>query len=462
MNVVLINLYEVGRQPFGLAEPAAMLLCEGFTVDCIDLSVERLDPKLLSAADLVAIYVPMHTATRIAVEALPKIRALAQTTHICVYGLYAPINEGLLRELGVETVLGGEFEPGLVSLARRIASSNATSQIEPVVNLSKVPFVVPDRSKLPALNKYAHLILPDGTRKLVGSVEASRGCKHLCRHCPVVPVYQGSFRIISREIVAADVRNQVLAGAKHLSFGDPDFFNGPTHATKLVQALYEEYPEITYDVTIKIEHIIKHRDLLPILKETGCSFITSAVESVDDQVLSYFDKNHTNADFKEAVKLLREVGIDLAPTFVPFTPWTTLEGYIELLNELLELRLVESIPPIQLAIRLLVPEGSYLLKLPGFRDRIGPFDPSMLGYPWIHEDPHVDRLQNSIQVFVSNAEKRELSRRETFAMIWAMAHDACGVSAPSLNAEFTGHAIPHMSEPWYCCAEPTNQQMTQF
>jgi radical SAM superfamily enzyme YgiQ (UPF0313 family) len=462
MDVVLVNPYELGRQPFGLAEPAALLQREGARVDCLDLSIERLDPKVLRAADLVAVYVAMHTATRIAIEALSKIRELAPKAHICVYGLYAPMNEGLLRSLGVETVLGGEFEPGLVSLVRRMGSSNGTSQIEPVIDLSKVSFLVPDRSKLPGLSKYAHLILPDGTRKTVGFVEASRGCKHLCRHCPVVPVYQGRFRIIPRDIVSADIRNQVAAGAEHLSFGDPDFFNGPTHAIRIVQALHQEFPEITYDATIKIEHIIKHRDLLQILKETGCRFITSAVESLDDDILRYFDKNHSSADFRAAVQILNEIGIDLAPTFVPFTPWTTLEGYIKLLEQLVELRLVQSIPPIQLAIRLLVPEGSYLLTLPGFGDRLGPFDPGTLGYPWAHEDARVDRLQDAIQAFAAEAEQQELSRRATFARIWSMAHDACEVPAPVLNGDFTGRAIAHMSEPWYCCAEPTNQQLAAF
>ena len=198
-----------GGSVSGLAEPATLLQREGAVVDCIDLSIEHLDPEVLGAADLVAVYVAMHTATRIAIEALPKIRKLAPRAHICIYGLYAPMNERLLRSLGVETVLGGEFEPGLVSLIRRIASSGYTSQTEPVVDLSKVSFQIPDRSKLPELSRYAHLVLPDGGRKVVGFVETSRGCKHLCRHCPVVPVYQGRFRIIPEDIVSADIRNQM-------------------------------------------------------------------------------------------------------------------------------------------------------------------------------------------------------------------------------------------------------------
>ena len=121
-KAVLINPYELGRQPFALAEPAAWLKKAGFEVACIDLSLQTLDPVTLAGAGLVAVYVGMHTATRIAVEAIPRIKALAPAAHLCVYGLYAPMNETLLKELGVRTVLGGEFEPRLLSLAERLRS----------------------------------------------------------------------------------------------------------------------------------------------------------------------------------------------------------------------------------------------------------------------------------------------------------------------------------------------------
>ena len=345
MKVVLINPYELGRQPFGLAEPAALLQDAECVVDCLDLSIQMLESEVLHGADLVGIYVAMHTATWIAVEALPRIRAMAPKAHLCVYGLYAPMNELLFLELGVGTVLGGEFEGGLLSVVERLRAGNGADQTEALIDLSKVAFVVPDRSMLPDLAEYAQLEMPNDSRRIVGFVEATRGCKHVCRHCPVVPVYEGRFRVIPREVILADIRNQISAGAQHLSFGDPDFMNGPTHAIKLVQGIHEEFPHITYDATIKIEHLLKHRDLLQILKETGCLFITSAVESVDDRILKILDKNHTDADFGEAVHALREVGIDLAPTFLPFTPWTTMEGYIALLERLVELDLVNNINP---------------------------------------------------------------------------------------------------------------------
>jgi radical SAM superfamily enzyme YgiQ (UPF0313 family) len=462
VKVVLINPYELGRQPFGLAEPAAWLKREGCEVQCLDLSLQMLEPEVLAGADLVAIYVAMHTATRIAVAALPRIKQLAPGAHLCVYGLYAPMNEAMFRELGVATVLGGEVEPALVSLVRRLKGSNTGAQSEPVVSLSKIDFIMPDRSGLPALARYAHLITPEGGSKIVGFAEGSRGCKHLCRHCPVVPVYQGMFRILPVDVVMDDIRQQVAAGAQHISFGDPDFLNGPTHAERLVRALHAEFPQVTYDATIKIQHLLAHPGLLPVLKQTGCLFITSAVEAVDDRILDYLAKNHTNADFGRAVQLLRAAGIALAPTFVPFTPWTTLEGYIALLARLVELELVESVPPIQLAIRLLVPQGSELLKLPGFMDCLGAFDPKLLGYPWRHTDARVDALQKDIQAWVTEAEAACISRHDSFARIWQLAHAAAGLNAPALPQAGVTVSGARLSEPWYCCAEPTDQQLQSF
>ena len=493
MKVVLINPYEIGRQPFGLAEPAAWLTRAGCEVCCLDLTLQRLEPEVLHDARVVAIYVAMHTATRIALEAIPRVRAIAPEAHLCVYGLYAPMNEKLLRDLGVQTVLGGEVEPALVSLVERLRAGESAiatfpmarrtseasralitsrvprlgpigdgqEQTEPVVNLSRIEFVTPDRRALPPLARYAHLQLPDGGRKTVGFAEGSRGCKHLCRHCPVVPVYHGMFRVIPVEVVMADVRQQVAAGAQHISFGDPDFLNGPTHALKLVHSLHAEFPDITYDATIKIQHLINHAEMLPVLKATGCLFITAAVESVDDQVLELLAKNHTNRDFARAVALCRAAGIALAPTFVAFTPWTTLEGYIALLKRLLELDLVESVPPIQLAIRLLVPQGSALLKLPGFVDSLDAFDPKLLGYPWRHADARVDALQRAVQAWVAEAEANNRTRRDIFARIRKLAYAAIGKGAPALPAKI-GAPIPRLSEPWYCCAEPTDEQLQSF
>jgi radical SAM superfamily enzyme YgiQ (UPF0313 family) len=462
MKITLVNPYELGRQPFGLAEPAAWLEREGCTVVCCDLSLQRLDDCLEADTDLVAIYVAMHTATRIAVEALAKIRRLAPGAGLCVYGLYSPMNAALFRSLGVQTILGGEYEPGLVSLVRRLETGQAGEQTEPEICLDKIDFIAPRRGGLPALSRYASLILPDGSRRTVGFIETTRGCKYFCRHCPIVPVYQGKFRVIPPDIVLDDIRAQIHEGARHISFGDPDFLNGPGHTLRIVRALHDEFPDVTYDATIKIEHIVKYPREIRKLKDTGCLFILSAVESVDDGILRELDKGHTRADFIAALAFLRATGIDLTPTFVAFTPWTTLDGYLELLRQLVELRLVESVTPVQLSIRLLIPAGSYLLRLTSLASVIEAFDRRLLGHPWRNPDPRVDQLQRDIQAWVGQAERDDLPRRVIFQGVWERAHRQAGIAAPPLSAGCAGKPIPRLSENWYCCAEPTGEQLVSF
>ncbi len=461
-RVVLISPYELGRQPFALAQPAAWLADAGFTVDCLDLSLQKLNAEVLSGADLIAVYLGMHTATRIAMVALPKIRDAAPHAHLCAYGLYAPMNENRLRESGINSVYGGECEPQLLALAQALAQQERPRQTQAEVPLAKIDFRVPRRAGLPDLQRYAHLRTADGTSRVVAFAEGSRGCKHLCRHCPVVPVYHGRFRIVPMEIVAADIEQQVAAGAQHVSFGDPDFFNGPTHARRLLRMLRERFPGLTFDATIKVEHLLAHAELLQELKDSGCLFVTTAVESVDDAVLEHLQKGHTRADFREAVRLARAVGLDLAPTFVPFTPWTSLDGYRQLLEELVELELVESVPPVQLSIRLLIPQGSYLLRIPGFAQQLEAFDGKSLGYPWVHADVRVDALQKAVQACAEEGEKEGWSRRDIFARIWALVHEASGLAVPDLPSGSMGQPIAHMSEPWYCCAEPTDEQLQGF
>ena len=456
-RVVLISPYELGRQPFNLAEPAAWFKRAGISLACLDLSQQTLDPAVLRDAEYVAIYLGMHTATRIAAAALPKVRELAPNAKFAAFGLYAPMNADWLRGLGIEAIFGGESEPDLLAWVETAAPTPATH-----IRRDKIEFLVPDRSGLPALDRYAHLLLADGTKRSVGFAEASRGCKHLCRHCPVVPVYEGKFRIVPVEVVMADIAQQVAAGAQHISFGDPDFMNGPAHAVKIAEALHARFPGISWDATIKIEHLLNHAELLLRLKACGLLFVVTAVESVDDAILGYLDKGHTRAGFEAALAHSRELGIALAPTFVPFTPWTTLAGYRELLATLLRLHLVEAVPPVQLVIRLLVPQGSHLMRLPEFAARVGAFDQAMLGYPWHADDARVDALQSELMAWVMQAEKDGVPRAGVFTGLWSRTHEALGETTPSLDPVQFGATIPHHSEPWYCCAEPTETQLTGF
>ncbi|WP_423069065.1 CUAEP/CCAEP-tail radical SAM (seleno)protein [Devosia sp. CN2-171] len=469
MRVLILSTFDIGHQPFGVASLAGWLKRDGADVRCLDLAVETPDPAQFEGVGLVCFYLPMHTATRLAVPVMDRVHRSYPEAHICCFGLYAPLNAEYLCSKGAMAVVGGEYEQAISDLYRRLTSSSAQAIPlggDPAVSirLDKLKFQIPSRRELPPLSAYAKLNAPDGQQQLVGYTEASRGCKHLCRHCPIVPVYQGQFRIVQPDIVLADIRQQVALGAKHISFGDPDFLNGPGHALAIAERLHAEFPQISFDVVIKVEHLLKHRSVLPRLRALGCVMITSAVEAVDDRVLIKLAKQHTRNDVFDALQAVREAGIHFIPTFLPFTPWTTAEDYIELLSTIERWGLVNSVAPVQLAIRLLLPKGSLLLELDDVRDCVERFDDASLAYIWTHPDPRMDSLQMQVKRVVQIGEGHHRDRAAIFDAIFGLAESLLGHDGSTTGRErhMQPAMPPTMSEAWYCCAEPTDDQFNRL
>jgi radical SAM superfamily enzyme YgiQ (UPF0313 family) len=411
--------------------------------------VAPLDEAAVRRARVVAISVPMHTALRLGAEVGARVKTLNPAAHLCFYGLYAPLNRAHLVEQGADSILGGEYEAALVQLIERLETM--VKPIAPMVEPSPVPseivldrldFPVPSRARLPLHPHYAHLVTESGSRP-AGYVEASRGCLHHCRHCPIPPVYEGRFFVVPVETVLADVAQQARE-VGHITLGDPDFLNGPKHAMKVARAIHDAFPSLTFDVTTKVEHLLKHRDLLPELRRLGCAFVVSAVESLSDRVLALLDKGHTRADVDEALALLDAAQLPLRPTWVPFTPWTTLGDYLEMLDWIAAHGMVEQVDPIQLAIRLLIPPGSKLLALPETQAVLGPLEPQKLSYAWTHPDPRMDRLAHEVFVAVADGAR--------FAEVRALAYTAAArplPTAPIQHRHVRGRA-PHLSEAWFC------------
>ena len=451
-KVVLISTYELGRQPFGLASPAAYLKAAGAEVNTLDLAVHGLDEGLIRSADMIGFHLPMHTATRLAVTFAQQVRQLNPTAHLAFFGLYATPNAELLTQLGGQTILSGEFEPGLVAAYRNhMCHQDGFPFVE--TNTARMDFVLPERGHLPTLEHYAHLMDTQGRTRLVGYTEASRGCKHHCRHCPVVPVYGGKFRIVPQEIVLQDIEQQASAGAQHITFGDPDFFNGIGHALPLIEELHQRFPDLTYDVTIKVEHLVQYNHHLEALRRTGCLLITTAIESFDDATLKNLDKGHSPQDLETALAATRRAGLHLNPTFVAFHPWMTLSDYMDFLDAIERYDLIDHVAPIQLAIRLLIPPGSGLLERDDIQNIVQPFNPEALAYPWAHPDPRVDELQTRISALVEDHSTHDVSRTDVYLQVRQMAGEFTGLPVTSSKAPanpLVSKPIPYLTENWYC------------
>jgi pyruvate-formate lyase-activating enzyme len=407
VRILLVATYELGQQPGAVGAAAAHLRAQGHEVRALDVSVDPWDPSLVEWADEVGFSVPMHTATRLA-------RDLARGVHkpVRAFGLYA-------------------------------------AQCHDFAVPVRWDAPLPARDLLPGLDRYARLDL-DGEQRLTGAVLASHGCAHRCRHCPVPVVFDGRVRRVDEDAVLADIAQLVAAGARHITFGDPDFLNAPPHSRRIVAAMHERFPHVTFDCTVKVEHVLRHEALWPEFAAAGCVFVVSAFESVDDATLERLDKGHTSGDAARAVAVLRDAGIDIRPSWLPFTPWTTLDDLVALLDFVHEHDLVDNVDPVQYSIRLLLPRGSLLLSHPDLVPFVGPWDAERSTYSWTHPDPTIDSLQQRIAEIVGSDDD-PLS-------LYARVRDAAGAPAVDLSAVTTGR--PRLTESWFCCAEPTELQRT--
>lgn len=424
-EILVVSCYEQGRQPTGAASAIAALEQAGFAPAVQDVSVEKLSSDSLRKARLVAISVPMHTALQLGVRVAARAREENPGARVGFFGLYAQLNREHLMARHGDFVLG-DSAADLVALASGGASDGAA--------LPRArDATVPSRASLPPLERYAKLSW-EGSEKLVASVEASRGCKHLCKHCPIVPVYGGRFVAVPAESVLADVAQQVERGAAHVSFGDPDFLNGPTHALRIARELHARWPLLSFDATIKIEHLLQHRKLLPELVRCGLLFVVSAVESLSDRVLRALDKGHAAADVPVALRAVREAGAEMRPTLLPYTPWAQLEDIGALFEFALEHDLVEAIDPVQYTLRLLLPPGSLLLRDAG--PWLRGFDEAAFTWRWEHPDPRVDELWSRS----AQAAQKGANFEELFAL---------ASPRPSRTGK-KPRRVPRLTEPWFC------------
>jgi hypothetical protein len=247
------------------------------------------------------------------------------------------------------------------------------------------------------------------------------------------------------EDVLDDIAGLVERGARHITFADPDFLNGPGHALRVTRAMSARFHGITFDFTAKIEHLLRHERVVDELQDLGCVFVVSALESLNDTVLTRLAKGHTRADALKVVRRFRARGLTLRPSLVPFTPWETRASLGELLAAIDAEGLVGNIDPVQYAIRLLIPAGSPLAADRTLAACIDGFDPAIPGHPWRHPDPAMDELHGRVATIAEHASGTKQPVETTFSRIR-------GLIAPGLAEAPVAPPgpSPRLTEDWFC------------
>ena len=291
------------------------------------------------------------------------------------------------------------------------------------------------RARFVGISVPMHTALRLGVRVAEEVRRTNPGC-HIC--------FYGLYASRNADYLLGHVADSVI--------GDPDVLNGPGYSLAIVRAMYQEFPEITFDFTAKVEHILERRAIFPELGALGCVFMVSAVESLSDAVLANLEKGHTRADVYEALRIVRDAAIAFRPTWVAFTPWTTLDDYLEILDFVETEGLIDHVDPVQCSIRLLVPPGSALLKSQAMRPHLGPLVPEAFYYKWTHPDPRMDELHRAVSTAVEQAARDAEDPGATFYRVRERAETAAGrpprTAGPVLRPERA--RPPRLTEAWFC------------
>lgn len=470
MAVLIISTYDLGHQPQGPAELAGHLHAIGIDSQILDLSLtgqidaqlkrlsqsssQQLDESpwqsLLSASDTLVIFLNMLTSAKMARELVNHIASFSERpSRLALSGLYAHlVGDQLDLSPFMDHYVHASSTP--TDLLRWIHPQVLESHLTPL------PYR-PRREILEPIGSYKRVEV--GLRKLpTGYVETSVGCRHRCRHCPIPIVFDGKLRVHKVEDILQDVRRQVEEGAEHISIGDPDFMNAPIHSMKVLRLLHENFPGLTFDFTVKIEHILKHRGQWEEIRSLGCIYVVSAVESLSDTILAILDKGHSATDVEEAIDLLDDAGIGMHPSFLPFTPWTEVSDLIDILKFVYANSLDDTLEPVQLGIRLLVPPRSLLLSVPEMKEAITSYDADNFTYLWRFRNPVLEALQRRIAEIAQSAEAAGDSFAETFARIWSTTQEITGMPLSLPERKATKAERVSSTEAWFCCAEPTSDQ----
>ncbi|NNN19246.1 MAG: radical SAM protein [Acidimicrobiaceae bacterium] len=456
IKVLAVSTYELGHQPLVLARLASTFETAMIGYSICDNSVANrtftnyddflLDDK--TPPTHLFISVPMHTATQLGKTIANRARAiLGNSVQIIAVGLYA--NVALAATSAFNTAIVSQESAKILDILG----------IDPT-DASPTQSIPPDRTALPGLQNYAHLI-SGGEKKLSGYVETTIGCAHLCKHCPVPVVFHGKFKAVPSKLVIEQINQLYEEGARHITFGDPDFLNGPAHALKIARAMHKAHPDMTFDATVKVEHILEQREIWSEFKDLGLVFVVSAFEHTSDLILSKLGKGHTRSDIISALELLRVYGIEVRPSLMPFTPWTDRASLIDLIEFLFDYELLESVDPVQLSIRLLVPLESLILTVSD--TEIGPWNSELLSYQWHSRDQTIDELQFELATIAEESQARELNAITTFTLMRDSIYRHFNLQIPlrETSSSSCGNK-PRLSESWFCCAEPTRVQFDRL
>ena len=338
--------------PLGLAQVAAYVEQYGIQVNILDTNAENISLSelggRLKSYDFAPTIIGITATTSIIGQALETARICKEScpdAKIVFGGVHPSIFPGeVLSDVNVDFVIRREGEESfyeLVSGRSHETILGLSYKYNGVIVHNKDREEIPDINKLPLpayhllqMNKY-HPAL-GSYKQLPGTgIVTTRGCPGRCTFC--FGNYLGAhIRVRSADKIFEEIKLlHSNYNIKEIAFYDDTFTAVKSNVIEFCRLLTQSGLRITWSCFARVDFIDKQ--LLEIMKKSGCHQICYGIESGSEEILKNINKKISLEKAKNAVTLTKQCGIETRATFMFGSPGETKETLEKTMNFALNL-----------------------------------------------------------------------------------------------------------------------------
>jgi radical SAM superfamily enzyme YgiQ (UPF0313 family) len=164
----------------------------------------------------------------------------------------------------------------------------------------RVPDTSPDLTLIEGFNRAAQ---GRTSRRVVNSLQTSRGCRFQCKFCPTSKLFGGTHRTRSIESIVQDIRAR-----RHLNpiflVVDNRFAGDREHVKKLLHRLAQEDLGV-HLIVFERHEIGRDTELLRLMWRAGVRAIIVGIESLEDSNLQSYNKQQSSVQVLQAVEQIQ-------------------------------------------------------------------------------------------------------------------------------------------------------------
>lgn len=271
----------------------------------IKVNIKRFSPDIIGITTLTGTYKSAENVARIAKSINNDIIVVVGGTHPTIlpietiknkYFDYVIRREGEYTFLDIANGVGEEDILGLTYTNKKDEIINNPDR-EFIKDLDSLPYPARD------------LFLNDTEYTDYGYIMTGRGCPHECTFCASKKIWGRKVRYRSAENVVGEVKYVYdKFGTRQFYFIDDTFTSNNNRAKRICELLLENKLDIQWICETRVDTL--DEQLLNLMKAAGCIRTKIGVESGSERILKNIKKRITKKQIRDAVHLLKKVGID--------------------------------------------------------------------------------------------------------------------------------------------------------